>query len=63
MSWKFDAFKVELVWVESAEINVELMGDIDMGSFAESDIAIDMGDRSVDTSRIDQGLRVYDGDI
>jgi hypothetical protein len=62
MPWKFDPFKIELVWAEPPETFTEL-ADIDMGDTSSSDIRIDMGDRTVDDSQIDQGLRVYDGDI
>jgi len=62
MPWKFDQFKAELVWTEPPKTFTEL-ADIDMGNTQESDIQIDMGDRNVDSSHIDQGLRVYNGDI
>ena len=57
MPWKFDQFKAEIVWTEPPETFAEL-ADIDMGTVQESDIQIDMGDRSIDSSQIDQGLRV-----
>lgn len=61
MAWKFDPFKGDLIWVTSV-IFSENIGDIDMGDL-ESDILIDLGDREDSPSQIDQGLRVYDGDI
>lgn len=61
MPWKFDPFNEELVWVASVLIT-EGIGDIDMGS-VDSDISIDLGNREDSPSQIDQGMRVYDGDI
>lgn len=61
MGWKFDPFAGDIVWVAPVVI-VEDVGDIDMGTM-DSDIAIDMGSREDSPSGIDQGLRVYDGDI
>lgn len=62
MPWKFDPFKVELVWAEPPATIVEF-ANIDMGDSLNSDIQLDMGDRTMDDSQIDQGLRVYDGSI
>lgn len=61
MPWKFDPFNEELIWVASVIIT-EGIGDIDMGS-VDSDISIDLGSREDSPSQIDQGMRVYDGDI
>lgn len=61
MPWKFDPFKVEIFWVQPVSITEEV-GDIDMGDL-EADMIIDMGDRGDSPSQIDQGMRVYDGDI
>lgn len=61
MPWKFDPFTEEIVWMASVTIT-EGIGDIDMGT-VESDISIDLGDRNDSPSQIDQGMRVYDGDI
>lgn len=61
MPWKFDPFNEELMWVASVVIT-EGIGDIDMGS-VDSDISIDLGSREDSPSQIDQGMRVYDGDI
>lgn len=61
MPWKFDAFEEDIVWINTTSI-FENIGDIDMGDM-ESDIAIDLGSREDTPSGIDQGLRVYDGDI
>lgn len=61
MPWKFDPFNEELIWVSSVVIT-EGIGDIDMGS-VDSDISIDLGSREDSPSQIDQGMRVYDGDI
>jgi hypothetical protein len=61
MPWKFDPFKVEIVWVQPVTITNDV-GDIDMGDL-EADMVIDMGERDDSPSQIDQGMRVYDGDI
>ena len=61
MPWKFDPFKVEIIWVQPVTITNDV-GDIDMGDL-EADMVIDMGDRDDSPSQIDQGMRVYDGDF
>ena len=61
MPWKFDPFQVSLIWVAPVTIT-EGIGDIDMGD-VESDLSIDLGSREDSPSQIDQGMRVYDGDI
>lgn len=62
MPWKFDPFNEEIIWVASVLIT-EDVGDIDMGDLIEADMIIDLGSREDSPSQIDQGLRVYDGDI
>jgi hypothetical protein len=62
MPWKFDPFNEEIIWVASVLIT-EDVGDIDMGDLVEADMIIDLGSREDSPSQIDQGLRVYDGDI
>ena len=61
MSWKFDQFKAELIWVISTTELVE-SGVVDLGGF-DSDLSVDAGDRTNDSSILDQGLRVVDGNI
>jgi hypothetical protein len=61
MSWKFDPFIMNLIWVAPIPI-VEDVGDIDLGTM-DSDLMIDMGSREDSPSGIDQGLRVYDGNF
>lgn len=61
MPWKFDPFEEDIVWVAPVTITDDT-GDIDMGYF-DSDLAIDLGSREDSPSQIDQGLRIYDGDI
>jgi len=61
MPWKFDPFKVDIIWVQPVSITDDV-GDIDMGDL-DGDMVIDMGDREDTPSQIDQGMRVYDGDI
>jgi hypothetical protein len=62
MPWKFDAFAGDVVWVQPTATIVDDVGDIDMGDL-ESDLVIDLGSREDSPSQIDQGMRVYDGDI
>jgi hypothetical protein len=62
MSWRFDPFLVDIIWVPRGQPKTEL-ADIIFGDATESDLEISMGERTNDTSDIDQGLRVYDGDI
>jgi len=62
MSWKFDPFIVDIVRIPTTKTLTEL-ADISMGDAIESDLKIEMGDRTNDSSNIDQGLRVFDGDF
>jgi hypothetical protein len=57
MSWKFDAVLEDIVWVETTDM-VSGSGNIDFGTTTESDLAIDMGSRTNDTSIIDLGQRI-----
>lgn len=61
MSWKFDPFIVEIVWTATSTEIIE-SGSMDLGSLG-SDLLVDTGDRSNDSSILDQGLRVVDGSI
>jgi hypothetical protein len=61
MPWKYDPFQVSLVWIVPVTISEDI-GDIDMGDI-ESDLIIDLGYREDSPSQIDQGMRIYDGDI
>lgn len=62
MPWKFDPFVGDVFWVQPVTIT-QGIGDIDMGDALDSDMSIDLGSREDSPSQIDQGLRVYDGDI
>jgi hypothetical protein len=62
MSWRFDPFLVEIVWTPPGTLQTEL-ADITFGDSLQSDIEVLMGERTNDTSDIDQGLRVFDGNI
>ena len=61
MAWKFDFAAVDLVWTQPAE-TMEATSSIILGE-ESSDLQIDTGDRNNDTSIIDQGYRIIDGDI
>jgi hypothetical protein len=61
MPWKFDPFEEEIIWVSPVLITEDI-GDIDMGDL-DADLVIDLGSRDDSPSQIDQGMRVYDGDI
>jgi hypothetical protein len=62
MPWKFDPFEQDVFWVQSITIT-EGVGDITMGDSTDADISIDLGSRDDSPSQIDQGMRVYDGDV
>lgn len=61
MAWKFNAYSIDIVWVVTSTELVE-SGSLDLGS-STSDLSVDTGDRTNDTSLLDQGLRVIDGSI
>lgn len=61
MAWKFNAHSIDIVWVVTSTELVE-SGSLDLGS-STSDLSVDTGDRTNDTSVLDQGLRVIDGSI
>ncbi len=61
MSWRFDPTKVEIVWTTTTSELIE-SGSLDLGSLG-SDLSVDTGDRTNDSSILDQGLRVIDGNI
>ena len=56
MAWKFDLFKIDLVWVEGNIQTITTDGaTIDLGS---GDLELDMQERTGD-GEIDQGERVF----
>jgi hypothetical protein len=57
MAWKFDLTSVDLVWVETIDMAMNT-GNLDFGSGTDSDMSVDMGTRTNDSSVIDSGLRV-----
>ena len=57
MTWKFDPVLEDIVWVETTD-TVSVSGDITFGAAMESDLTIDTGLRTNDTSIIDSGLRI-----
>lgn len=61
MAWKFDAQVIDLRWVVEPE-QIQTDGLLDFGAI-ESDISLDTGDRTADSSVIDQGVRIIDGNI
>jgi hypothetical protein len=56
MPWKFDPLIEDLIWTQSPD----LIKDGATIDFEEGDLAIDMGDRSNDSSVIDQGSRIFE---
>jgi hypothetical protein len=61
MAWRFDPQALDLRWVvEPEEILTE--GVLDLGTI-ESDISVDTGERTNDSSVLDQGVRIIDGNI
>lgn len=61
MAWKFDPQVLDLRWVVEPE-KIITEGVIDLGALS-SDLQIDTGERTNDSSVLDQGLRVIDGSI
>lgn len=62
MPWRFDPIQEDIVWTVSAGSLIE-NASIELGNAVESDLAIDTGNRTNDSSTVDQGLRVIDGNI
>jgi hypothetical protein len=58
--WKFDFFIGDLVWSQSMDSVKIFDAEISMGEKLNSDISLDCGLRSNDTSIIDQGERVIE---
>jgi len=61
MAWKFDPTSIDIVWVATTTELIE-SGNLDLGDL-NSDLSIDTGDRTNDSSIVDQGLRVVNGNI
>ena len=62
MAWKFDPQVLDIRWVvEPEEVITE--GVLDLGEVVNADISVDTGERTNDSSILDQGLRVIDGNI
>lgn len=61
MAWKFDQNIVDLIWTHPIG-EIEDSASIVMGD-STSDLTVDTGDRTNDTSTLDQGQRIIDGDI
>lgn len=59
--WKFDASTVDIVFVQINTQSV-VSGEMNFDN-ASGDLLVDTGDRTNDTSIVDQGLRVIDGSI
>lgn len=59
--WKFDPTSVDIMFVQISTVAIS-SGEINFAN-ASSDLFVDTGDRTNDTSSIDQGLRVIDGNI
>lgn len=62
MPWRFDAQAVDLVFVIDTSVPI-VSGNVDFGNEITSDLNIDTGDRTNDSSIIDNGLRIIDGSI
>jgi hypothetical protein len=59
MPWRFDAQIADLVFVVKSE-DVADSANITMGNYGEADLTIDTGDRSNESSILDQGQRVIE---
>jgi hypothetical protein len=62
MPWKFDPQAVDIVFVSFSTEQI-VSGQIDFGSELSSDLSLDTGERTNDSSVVDGGLRVIDGSI
>jgi len=62
MHWKFDAQAVDIIFVIDTTTQV-VSGSIEFGDDLTSDLSLDTGDRDNDTSIVDSGLRIIDGNI
>lgn len=61
MAWRFDPTNIDIVWIATTSELIE-SGSLDLGN-STSDLSVDTGDRTNDSSIVDQGLRVVDGNI
>jgi hypothetical protein len=62
MPWRFDAQAVDIVFVIDTTVAI-VSGSVEFGEEIGSDLSVDTGQRDNDTSIIDSGLRVIDGNI
>ena len=58
--WKFDASEVDIVFIQINTTSIT-SGEISYGD--GGDLIVDTGERTNDTSIVDQGLRIIDGSI
>lgn len=61
--WKFDYILGDLIWSQSIDSVKIFDAEISMGEKLDSDISLDLGLRSNETSIIDQGSRVIEVEI
>lgn len=61
MPWKFDPTEGDLVFVFTSGAGIEEAASITYGDTSSSDLIVDTGDRTNDTSTIDQGDRIIEG--
>jgi hypothetical protein len=62
MPWRFDPQAVDLVFVSFGTQQI-VSGEVSFGEEIGSDLLLDTGERTNDTSIVDGGLRVIDGSI
>lgn len=62
MPWRFDAQAVDIVFVIDTTVAI-VSGSVEFGEEIGSDLSVDTGQRDNDSSIIDNGLRVIDGNI
>lgn len=60
MAWRYDPLSSSLIWFVSVELAPIADGSMDFGG---GDLLIDTGLRENDSSEVDQGQRIIDGNI
>lgn len=60
--FKYDPILVDFVFVQTITQRIN-DGAVNFGDEVQSDLAVDAGERNNDTSELDSGLRIIDGNI
>lgn len=62
MPWRFDAQAVDIVFIVDTSEQI-VSGSVNFGDEINSDLSLDAGFRDNETSEVDSGLRIIDGNI